>query len=119
MNKNQNRLIATARQYALVTFLGLGMSFAVVKSAVGTQGVAGMTEQEWLYDGGDPTLPASYRLSPPEEPIESQCDGLNEVCGIKAPDNRSGQPSISGDMKIAIDNEIPHPKSFPQKLRYL
>lgn len=107
MNKKHNRLIATARQYALVTFLGLGMSFAVVKAAFKSQKLVGMADQEWLLTPGqNPTEPGSYTSNDPEfdEPLSEQCKGTNEVCGIIAPANGS-EPYISPELMLRISQK--------------
>lgn len=57
-------------------------------------------EQHWLYDAqncADPTLESCY--TPASSPLSLVCEEVeNEVCGINAPDNGSGQPLIQGTL---------------------
>lgn len=61
-------------------------------------------EQHWEYDAqncGDPTVESCY--TPATGDLNLDCEQeANEVCGINAPDNGSGQPLIQGQLAIDL-----------------
>lgn len=92
----------------MALLLGLGVYTVNAKMKAGTP----QTEENWtLTDPANPTLPQSYTHT--NDDVSTVCQGADELCGIKAPDN-GGQPLIDDDLRAEIESGRPTANVFYQ-----
>lgn len=59
-------------------------------------------DPEWEYQGGPIDQPGSYILAT----TSPDCDGVNSLCSIKAPDNGNGEPVLPLGLEDEVEDMI-------------
>lgn len=97
------RFIKKAAAARNIPLLALALFAAVFMGSKVYASFGVVQEQHWEYDQActNPTNESCYTPAPGD--LSSLCVQLeNEVCGINAPDNGSGQPLIQGQLAIDL-----------------
>lgn len=92
----------------LAGILAVSVYVANAKQDTSNKGDRASTEQDWLLtDPSNPNLPQSYT---PVSDIETECQGTQKLCGIKAPANAQGEPIIGTNLlnEIATGQPTEH-----------